>query len=104
MKKKTTYDRLMAMSDEQRDAAVQCFDQEDLVIGKPLAGAMKEQWKRARRRGRPAKPAQQRAARVLVTLPPELLRKVDAYAQEHGISRAALVVQGLHAVLQIPAA
>jgi metal-responsive CopG/Arc/MetJ family transcriptional regulator len=37
------------------------------------------------------KPAGEKAARVLVTIPPTLLAAADAYAQRSGISRAELI-------------
>ena len=97
--KKSYSDRFMAMTDAQRQAEVAPFDKEDVKPGKPLAPEMRKQWNRAKRRGRPANPADKRVARVLVSLPPELLRQADAYAHEHGLSRAAVVADGLRKVL-----
>ncbi len=44
-----------------------------------------------RKRGRPAKPAAQKAARVLITLPPHLLAAADAAADRTGMTRAGLI-------------
>lgn len=99
MKKKSYYQRFMAMTDAQRDAEVAQFDKEDLAPGKPLTAAQRKQWESARRRGRPVKPAAERAARVLVTIPPGLLKKADAYANSHGLSRAALFALGIQRVI-----
>lgn len=95
MKKTSRYERFMAMTDAQRQADVAHFNQEDLTPGKPLSPEMRKQWNRAKRRGRPSKPADKRAARVLITLPPDLLRQADDYARQHGLTRAALVAEGL---------
>ena len=99
MKKKSYYECFTAMTDTQRDAEVARFDKEDLTPGKPLSPEMRNQLNRAKRRGRPAKRAEERSARVLVTLPPELLRKADAYAHRHRMSRAALFAQGIATVI-----
>jgi hypothetical protein len=57
-------------------------------------------WSAARRGpGRPRKPAAEKAARVLVTLAPELLAAADGYAQREGISRAELIARGILGVL-----
>jgi hypothetical protein len=57
-------------------------------------------WAHAKRRpGRPRKPADEKAARVLVTLAPDLLAAADGYAQREGISRAELIARGLLTVL-----
>lgn len=99
MKKTSYYQRFMAMTDAERDAEVARFGKEDLTPGKPLSPEMRKQWSRAIRRGRPAKPKEKRVARALISLPPELLRQADTYAHEHGLSRAALVAQGLRMVV-----
>jgi hypothetical protein len=43
------------------------------------------------KRGRPPKPADQKAARVLITMEPALLAEADAAADERGLTRAGLV-------------
>lgn len=99
MKKSSYYERFMAMTDAERDAEVARFEKEDIKPGKPLSPEMRKQWSRGKRRGRPAKPEEKRVARVLISLPPDLLRQADAYAHAHGLSRAALVAQGLRIVV-----
>ncbi len=92
MKKKSYYERFMAMTDAQRNTEVAKYDQEDLSVGKPLTAAQRKQWSLAKRgRGRPAKQPAERARRILVTLPPDLLERADCYARDHGMTRAALV-------------
>jgi hypothetical protein len=44
-----------------------------------------------RKRGRPAKPEGQKAARVLITMTPKLLAAADAAADRKGLTRAGLV-------------
>jgi hypothetical protein len=49
----------------------------------------------ARKRGRPAKPAGEKAARVLITMTPNLLAAADAAADRTGLSRAGLIRQAV---------
>lgn len=65
MKKKSYYERFMAMTDAERDTEVAKYDQEDLSMGKPLTPQQRKQWNMAKRRGRPAKHPSQRAGRGL---------------------------------------
>ncbi len=48
-----------------------------------------------RKRGRPAKPAGQKAARVLITMAPQLLAAADAAAGKKGLTRAGLIRQAM---------
>jgi hypothetical protein len=43
------------------------------------------------KRGRPAKPASEKAARVLITMTPQLLAAADAAADQTGLTRAGLI-------------
>jgi hypothetical protein len=57
-------------------------------------------WDQARRGpGRPRKPAGEKAARVLMTIAPDLLATADGYAKREGTSRAEVFARGLVAVL-----
>lgn len=72
-----------------------CFDETH-----EMTPSERVDWQRAQRGpGRPRKPSAEKAARVLVTLAPELLAAADAYAVQQGISRAELVARSLSAVL-----
>lgn len=65
-----------------------------------LTPAERTRWDNVRRGpGRPRKPVGEKAARVLVTIAPNLLAEADAYARRHRISRAELFARGLIAVL-----
>lgn len=48
-----------------------------------------------RKRGRPSKPAGEKAERVLITMPPQLLAAADAAADRTGLTRAALIRQAV---------
>ena len=64
-----------------------------------LTATERASWDQARRGpGRPRKPAGEKAARVLVTIAPDLLAAADGYAQRERISRAELSARGLVAV------
>lgn len=61
---------------------------------RPLTAAQRVEWERARR-GRPRKAPGAKAARVLFTIDPDLLKRVDQYARLHGMTRAQLIATGL---------
>jgi hypothetical protein len=66
----------------------------------PMTAAQRRNWTTSRRGpGRPRKPAAEKAARVLVTLKPQLLADADAYAAKQGVTRAELFARGLAAIL-----
>lgn len=48
-----------------------------------------------RKRGRPPKPANEKAARVLITMAPKLLAAADAAAGKQGLTRAGLIRQAV---------
>jgi hypothetical protein len=57
-------------------------------------------WDQARRGpGRPRKAPAEKAARVLVTIAPDLLARADDYAHRHRISRAELFARGIVTIL-----
>jgi hypothetical protein len=65
---------------------------------RPLSPEMREQWERAKRgRGRPRKLV--KAARILITIEPELLAMTDAVAKKRKLTRAALIAEGLRMVI-----
>ena len=65
-----------------------------------LTPAERSTWEQARRGpGRPRKAIGEKAARVLVTLAPDLLAAADGYARREGISRAELIARGLVTIL-----
>lgn len=61
---------------------------------RPLTARERAQWERARR-GRPRKAPGTKAARVLFTIDPELLKQADQYARQHGLTSAQLIATGL---------
>jgi hypothetical protein len=94
-----TSDEFMALSDADRAKVAAYYERgvppEDL---RPLTAAQRRQWERVKRRGRPRKGLGARP--VSVTIEADLLRRADAYAQQHGLTRAALIARGLEAVIR----
>jgi hypothetical protein len=94
-----TSDEFMALSDADKAKVAVYYERgvppEDL---RPLTAAQRRQWERVKRRGRPRKGLG--AKPVSVTIEAELLRRADAYAQQHGLTRAALIARGLEAVIR----
>lgn len=76
------------------------FDQELIAeTAKPLTAAERVRDQRAKRkRGRPRVGGG--AQRVLVTIESSLLRRSDTYADQHGLTRSALIARGLEELLE----
>ncbi|MCL2640851.1 MAG: type II toxin-antitoxin system HicB family antitoxin [Phycisphaerales bacterium] len=64
---------------------------------RPLNAAERRQLARAARKGRPRIGAG--AKRINITVEQRLLGKADSYAKKHGLTRAALVAEGLKRIL-----
>jgi hypothetical protein len=87
--------KAMRLAEASKELAGINFDQTREMTPREQAS-----WARAKRGpGRPRKPAGEKAARVLVTLAPDLLAAADGYARRTGISRAELIARGLLTVL-----
>jgi len=63
-----------------------------------MIAARQAQWSRVRR-VRPGKPPGAKAARVLFTINPELLKQADPHARAHSLTRAQLIANGLQRIL-----
>jgi len=83
------------MTPSERDADVKRFDRGlSLDELQPLSPKNRLLWEATkRRRGRPKLGTG--AIRVLVTLEPELLEKVDSYAKDHHLKRSQLISRAL---------
>ena len=86
--------RFGRMSREQLDAE---SDQYDAEFSATRAKRIANSRPHPKKRGRPPKPIDEKAARVLVTMAPQLLAAADAAAGKRGLTRAGLIRQ---AVLQ----
>lgn len=99
MKKKSPkwYSRL---GERELDAMAGEVDREfDLQSLKPLTPAMKRQEQAARRKkaGRPR--VGLGAAKLRISMEKSLLKKVDAFASSHGLSRSELIARSLRDLL-----
>jgi hypothetical protein len=70
-------------------------DQYDVEFSGTRARRVANARPQPKKRGRPPKPAAEKAARVLVTMDPQLLAAADAAAQKRGLTRAALIRQAV---------
>src|SRR5580658_435497 len=93
-KKKSEYERFMALSDAQKDAEVAEYDSPAPIPTKPLRAKDKSLHRKAgRRTGRPK--IGEGAKIVPVSIEGELLRRADAFAHAHHLKRSEMVAQGL---------
>jgi hypothetical protein len=104
MKSKTPLEPLLPGRYGRMDASdlgkeVAKFDQELIAqTAKPLTEAERVRDGTAKRkRGRPR--LRGGAKRVLITVESSLLRRSDAYAHKHGLTRSGLIASGLEALL-----
>lgn len=88
------------MNPEKLDALAAGVDQEyDLSALKPLTPAMRKA-ERAARRKKPGRPrVGLGAAKLRISMEKALLRRVDAYAHTHGLSRSELIARSLRDLL-----
>ncbi|MGB7157323.1 MAG: hypothetical protein WBD40_04605 [Tepidisphaeraceae bacterium] len=80
--------RFGRMTREQLDAESDRYDIEfSATRAKRVANARPH----PKKRGRPRKPADEKAERVLITMDPRLLAATDAAADKQGLTRAGLI-------------
>ena len=89
--------RFGKMTREELDAEADQYDAEFAGINAPTAPNSRPHPKP--RRGRPAVASGRRFVRVLVTMPPDLLKRADAYARGENTTRAGLIQSALESVL-----
>jgi hypothetical protein len=104
--KKTTkisdVDAFIALPDSEKDRIVAEIERESpaerRARSRPLNARERAQWQRFKQKmGRPKIGAGTRT--ISLTVERNLLKRADAYAKRHGLSRAKLVAQGLAAVI-----
>lgn len=79
-----------------RAAAFAEMDRFALKDAKPLSKRGTALWKRAKRgRGQPRKPDSQKTRRVVISVDPVLLRRMDAYAKAEGLDRSKVIALGV---------
>ena len=106
MKTRSAIDQFLSLSDAEKEADV---GRAVKARSRPMTLAEQVAWKKtqaglkaghaAKKRGRPVSG---RGSKVIsLTVEQGLLKRADARAKREGISRAALIAQGLEAVLRI---
>jgi hypothetical protein len=100
--KNSDIEAFIALPDSEKDKVVREIEAESpaqrLARSRPLNAAERAQWRRFKRKmGRPKIGGGART--ISLTVERNLLKRADAYAKRHGISRAKLVAQGLAAII-----
>src|SRR5262245_27377034 len=80
------------MTRAELDAESDQYDAEFAALDAPRIANSRPHPKK---RGRPRKPSNEKAARVVITMEPALLAAADADAQKRGLSRAGLIQQAV---------
>lgn len=104
MKKHKTSDieEFIALPDSEKERIIRRIEAESprkrVARSRPPTPREREQWKRFKtKKGRPT--ICKREKTISLTVERDLLKRADAYAKRHGISRAKLVAKGLQAFL-----
>jgi hypothetical protein len=91
-----TPDEFLALPDDEKEGIYQHFNRpfrpEQL---RPLTPKMRRAWNKFRQRHRGRPKVGEGAERVLVTIERGLLRQADEYAKRNGVTRSALMANGL---------
>jgi hypothetical protein len=100
--KKSVIDEFIALPDSEKERIYQEIEaespEERIARSRPLNARERRQWQRFKNKiGRPK--VGNGAKTISLTVEKGLLKKADAYAKRHGMSRAKLVAAGLNAVL-----
>lgn len=90
-----------SMTAAQRDAQAKQWERGIMFQEtRPLSKRSQALWELAKRgRGRPRKPAETHARRVLISLDPELLALVEAFASAKGLDRSKLFALSVQAFM-----
>jgi hypothetical protein len=104
-RKRSVIDEFIALPDEEKERIYNEIDsastEELLARSRPLNARKRKQWQRFKARARMGRPKIGRGAKTIsLTVELSLLKRADAYAKRHGISRARLVAQGLQTILE----
>ena len=84
----------------ERTAAFAEMDRFDATDAKPLSKQGEALWNRAKRgRGRPRKPEAQKTRRVVISVDPLLLQRMDAYAKAQGLDRSKVIARGVEKLI-----
>jgi len=100
--KRSVIDDFIALPDSEKERIYNELDaetpEESLARSRPLNTRERQQWRRFKAKmGRPK--IGRGAKTISLTVELTLLKRADAYAKRHGISRARLVAQGLQSII-----
>jgi hypothetical protein len=100
-RRKSVIDAFIALPDSEKERIFRKIEAETpeqrLTRSRALNARERAQWRRFKKLGRPR--IGDGAKTISLTVERDLLKRADAYAKRHGISRARLIAQGLHAIL-----
>jgi hypothetical protein len=100
--KKSIIDEFNALPDSEKERIFHQIEaqtpEQRLARSRPLNAQERRQWRRFKAKaGRPK--IGKGAKTISLTMEKDLLKRADAYAKQHGISRAKLVARGLESIL-----
>jgi len=100
--KKSDIEAFIALPDAEKERIVKRLEAEpfeqQLARSRPLNAQERRLWRRFKAKmGRPK--VGKGAKTISLTVEKDLLKRADAYAKQHGISRAKLVAKGLEVIL-----
>ena len=92
----------IALPDEEKERIWESYNREiPLSETRPLNASERRQWVRIKKKmGRPVKGKGSKV--ISLSVERELLEKADRFAKKNGMTRAALMAAGLHAVMKRP--
>jgi hypothetical protein len=100
-RKRSDIEEFIALPDAEKERIAREIEAESpeqtFARSRPLNARERRQWRKFKTMGRPV--IGQGAKTISLTVEKDLLKKADAYAKQHGLSRAQLVAQGLRAVI-----
>jgi hypothetical protein len=100
-KKKSDIDAFIALPDEEKERIFNEIDsmtaEEMLAQSRPLNAEDRRRWRKFQALGRPK--LGNGSKTISLTVEKSLLKKADAFAKRHGMSRSKLVAQGLLAII-----
>lgn len=91
----------LKMTPEERDAEAKKWERGiDFDETRPMSKRSRALWEIAKRgRGRPRKPANERAKRVLISLDPNVFALIEAFASARGLDRSKLFAVSVQAFI-----
>jgi hypothetical protein len=100
-RRKSVIDEFIALPDSEKERIVHQIESETperrLARSRPLNAHERAQWQRFKKLGRPK--IGKGAKTISLTVERDLLKRADAYAKQHGISRARLIARGIQVIL-----